>query len=555
MQGFSNSHTPNKMTCTACHLGDNSAFAKKKAHQNMLVVPGNLSNVDKTCSKCHLGIDFRVKKSLMNTMSGIISVDKHVFGENDNLDSIFNIHHLNNNTKAESHLRNKCASCHLGNEKTHPAPITEKSRGGGCLACHLNYSDKAKNVHQKYLNSDKEILPKIHPSISLNITDNHCFGCHSRSGRIATNYQGWHETIFRDTLYGNSNFRVLQDKRVFSKQTDDVHHRKGLSCIDCHDAMEVMGDGNTYAHQEQAVKISCKDCHFNQKPKTKLFNELSQADKRILRLRKKDTTTNFVISTSGKVLYNVLKKGKNYQFITKNTNKEFTLTKPANVCSRNVHQNISCSTCHTAWSPQCVSCHTTYDPNDEGYDLLDKNWKMGTWVEKGDLFLAEFPTLGIITEEEINQIKSFSIGMNIHLKKDTNNKEEFHRYFAPTSAHTISKKGADCITCHLNPATIGYGHGKLELQKTGKFIFKAIYPKDKDGLPIDAWIPFLTENKTGKATRKNARPFSVKEQKKILRIGVCLSCHKNEDKIKSSLLKNYTNTLKNVSEKCILPSF
>ena len=35
---------------------------------------------------------------------------------------------------------------------------------------------------------------KMHPSVSLTVSDNHCFGCHSRSGRISTNYQGWHET-------------------------------------------------------------------------------------------------------------------------------------------------------------------------------------------------------------------------------------------------------------------------------------------------------------------------------------------------------------------------
>ena len=35
---------------------------------------------------------------------------------------------------------------------------------------------------------------KVHPSVSLKVSDNHCFGCHSRSGRISTNYEGWHET-------------------------------------------------------------------------------------------------------------------------------------------------------------------------------------------------------------------------------------------------------------------------------------------------------------------------------------------------------------------------
>ena len=555
MKGFSPSHTPNKMSCTACHLGNNSAFAKEEAHQNMLVVPGNLSNVSKTCAKCHVGIDFRIKKSLMNTMSGIISVDKHVFGENKNLDSLFNIHHLKNTTKAESHLRNKCASCHLGNEKTHPNPITQKSRGGGCLACHLNYSDKAKNVHQKYYDSDKVNLTTIHPSISLKITDNHCFGCHSRSGRIATNYEGWHETIYKDTLYGNPNFRVLEDKRVFSKQTDDIHHNKGLSCIDCHDTYDVMGDGNTYAHQEQAVKISCSDCHFNEAPKTALFTNLEEADKRILRLRQKDTTQQYILTKKGRVMYQVIKKETEYQLITKLSNQNFTLSKPSEFCTQNTHKNINCSTCHTTWSPQCISCHTKFNPNEEGYDLLDKSWVLGKWEEKGNLFRSRFPTLGVISEKDKKNIQSFAIGMNLHLQKEPKGKTEFHRFFAPISAHTVNKKGADCKTCHLNPATIGYGEGELILQKNGSFTFLNKYKKDKNGLPKDAWIPFLKENKTGKATRKNARPFNITEQKKILRVGACLTCHKDNSKVVKSLMKNYAEVLKNCSSQCILPNF
>lgn len=555
MNGFSASHTPNKISCTSCHLGNSNAFAKKNAHQDMVSIPGNLSNVNKTCAKCHAGIDFRVKNSLMNTMSGIISVDKHVFGENKNLDSLFSIHHLQNNTDAEKHLRNKCASCHLGNEKEKPNPINQKSRGGGCLACHLNYSDKAKIELENYHNSDKEKLPKIHPSISLNITDNHCFGCHSRSGRIATNYEGWHETGYKDTLYDNPNFRVLDDKRVFIKKEEDVHHKIGMNCIDCHDSYDVMGDGNSYSHQEMAVKVTCKDCHFAN-AKTIPFNELNDDEKRILLLRKKDTTHPYVVTQSERNLINVTRFKEQYQLDTKLTNKIYTLTKPTTNCTREAHQNISCSTCHTKWSPQCISCHTSYNPYQESFDLLDKKEIVGKWIEKGSDFESRFPTLGVVLDSlQQKQIKSFAIGMNLHLKKQKDTTDSFHRYFAPISAHTITKKGADCKTCHLNPATIGYGSGNLILQKNGSFTFLPKYQKEKDGLPKDAWIPFLKENKTGKSTRKNTRPFTVQEQKRILRVGVCLNCHQQKSKVIQRLLNNYEKTYNEISKKCIRANF
>ncbi len=552
MSGFVPSHSPYKISCISCHLGNNTSFKKDEAHANMLVVPGNLSNVSKTCAKCHLGIDVRVKKSLMNTMSGIISVDKYVFGENNNLDSIFTIHHLKNISNADKHLRNKCASCHIGNEKLHPNPITEKSRGGGCVACHLNYSDTAKYAHNTYINSDKKELPKVHPTLNLQISDKHCFGCHSRSGRISTNYQGWHETIFKDTLYNNPNFRVLADKRVFEKKHADIHYKIGINCIDCHDSYEVMGDGNTYAHQEEAVTISCEDCHFNKNniQKTISFTNLDEINKRILRLRNKDTIYPFLIApNSKKILPNVIKKENEFQFIGKLNNAKYFLSKPNVNCTKYVHSDLKCSACHTDWSPQCISCHTSFDTDTEGYDLLDKKWVLGKWQEKGHDFLAEFPTLGVVQNGNSREIKTFSIGMNMYLQKINASKTEFHRYFAPTSAHTIAKKGKSCMDCHNNSVVLGYGRGKM-MYKDKKWYFKPKYNLATDGIPLDAWINFLTNDTINKATRINARPFNLAEQKRILRVGACLTCHNKDTKIVQMMLDDFAKAQQRMSKKC-----
>ena len=40
---------------------------------------------------------------------------------------------------------------------------------------------------------DDHADPKLHPGLDLKTTDDHCFGCHSRSGRIGASYAGWHE--------------------------------------------------------------------------------------------------------------------------------------------------------------------------------------------------------------------------------------------------------------------------------------------------------------------------------------------------------------------------
>lgn len=546
MQGFSPAHAPDKITCTACHLGNNNAFTKKDAHKKMVSVAGNLSNASETCAKCHAGIDVRINNSMMNTMSGIVSVDKYVFGENDNLDSLFNIHQLQNISSADNHLRNKCASCHIGNEKIDPHPITEKSRGGGCTACHLNYSTAAKNAHEEYIFSKKTELPKVHPSLSLSITDNHCFGCHSRSGRISTNYEGWHETILKpDEVKSVNEYRVLEDGRVFQKEFADVHHTLGMSCVDCHDATDVMGDGIQYAHQEEAVNLDCQDCHFSGKIKTVSFFELEEDEKRIVRLKNIDTTHQFLHSSfSNKNMLNVILENNQLILLAKNSKREFAISPPSENCGRAVHKNIKCSTCHTSWAPQCIGCHTSFDAEEEGFDLLTKEWVAGKWIEKGSDYRAEFPTLGVVWKNNEKEIKTFSPGMIMSLEK--NEKEvagSFHRLFAPISAHTISAEGKTCTTCHNNPVALGYGRGVLAFLENGTWSFQPTYPKGEDGLPQDAWIPFLQNDTIQKATRTNARPFTLAEQQKILRVGACLSCHKKNTKLVNEMLSDFDGLL------------
>ena len=189
MTGFAAAHDPKSIGCASCHLGNPFTLNPALAHAGMTLTPGNLSVVDLTCgaSNCHNLVSVRVRGSLMNTMSGVVSVDKFVFGENTNLDATFNIAALRH-APADTHLRQLCASCHLGQDKQHPLPIDASSRGGGCSACHLRYDSAA----LAELGPGETFNPLHHPDVSIRVAEQACFGCHSRSGRIATNYEGWH---------------------------------------------------------------------------------------------------------------------------------------------------------------------------------------------------------------------------------------------------------------------------------------------------------------------------------------------------------------------------
>lgn len=569
VEGFAPAHDPQNIGCSPCHRGDPRALEADLAHTGMILVPGNLETVYQTCgtANCHYDIAQRVDKSLMTTMAGIISVDRFAFGEQDSLDGDFHIQHLGF-SPADSHLRHLCASCHLGNEKKHPGPVMQSTRGGGCNACHLNYSTAALAGLAQF--EEKATVPTVHPALNLKVTNDHCFGCHSRSSRISLNYEGWHETqLTAADIAGKTGFRVLEDKRVMRYVASDVHHQAGLECIDCHKVAELMGDGNLYQHKEAAQKTFCEDCHFSGTPAMVSYDSLGLEHKKILALRGRDgQDQSFVRGQRSKLpLINVLLDEEGLPFMLgKNSGKEHPLKPPAHICTQGrAHDDLSCSSCHTGWAPQCVGCHQEYDPTTPGFDLLARERTTGKWVEYLGEFFSELPSLGIVEmgeedEEKIREIKTFIPGMIMTVDQQKypgmqDQPERFHRLFAPTAAHTTVREGRSCQSCHNDPVALGYGRGQLTFDpKTRRWRFAPEYvASPQDGLPQDAWIGFLREPSGVNTTRPYARPFRLAEQRRILEVGACLTCHQDRSKVMQQALEDFDEVKAGMMEWCLVP--
>jgi hypothetical protein len=568
MTGFSSHHDPGKIGCVSCHLGNPNIEEADKSHEGMVLIPGNVATANLSCGTvdCHPGIPQRIEASLMNSMSGVITINKYAFGESETFDAHDHVKNLENSA-ADVHLRQLCVSCHLGREKLTAAPVAESSRGGGCIACHINYSSAAEESLTAYKKGNGM---KVHAALTMEVTNNHCFGCHSRSGRISTSYEGWHETRYTDEeVAGKTGFRKLMDGRNFEYISEDVHHTIGLECIDCHNASEVMGDGIEYMHSEEAVKVRCQDCHFTEVPEVIAFEALDAESKKIISLRSTlEELKNFVKGDiASEAMINVsVDESQTAYLISKNSGKRFDLSSPASVCTQGTaHDDLTCSACHTSWTPQCIGCHNTYDPKTESFDLLDRKVVPGKWIEHLGEFFAEAPTLGIVENEEGRKVKTFLPGMIMTID-ETNFPQEAkdsapsaHRLFAPLEAHTTVKEGRTCTSCHNDPLAIGFGRGDLvynKARKKGIWSFEPAYAnEDFDGLPQDAWIGFLELPKSTPATRSNARPFTPEEQKRILTVGACLTCHREDSKVMQKGLEDFAGALKRVGPKCVLPEF
>lgn len=570
MEGFSPSHDPAAIGCSSCHLGNPFAPGKDEAHRSMTRIPGSLQLADRTCgtSECHPDIHFRVMNSIMSTNSGMVSVDRFVFGESDSLSVFSRITEIGHSA-ADEHLRNLCAHCHLGHDKEDFGPIGELSRGGGCNACHLNYSPEAIMELNTYLASQEPdtFLARKHPSLDINISNEHCFGCHSRSGRISMSYEGWHETMLEaKDLSDSSGYRILADQRVLTYIHEDIHHAAGMTCTDCHISYGVMGDGNTYLHKEEQVMISCDDCHFSVTPTTKNISSIDQESRKILELLGwEDDSILMVAGSGGYPLVNTRIAGDgSAMLILKKTGKVLPMKAPAKICiAGGGHKNLSCGSCHNKWTPQCIGCHNEYDPAADGYDLLANQHIQGSWVEYIGKYLASEPVLGVKEDTATGkkEILTFTPGMVMTIDRASytgeEGKEIFHRLFAPIEPHTTSSVGHDCKACHLDPLMIGYGRGTLTYDMSGNsgtWIFSPFYAGNKnDGLPEDAWTPFLETNSNLASTRYNHRPFNREEQKRILLAGSCMICHDQDGAMMKEAIRDFDAVLKKRKPSCIRP--
>ncbi len=410
--------------------------------------------------------------------------------------------------------------------------------------------------------------------------NSHCFGCHSRSGRISTNYEGWHElrdapsreALAADAAATTKQYRLLDDGRYFTRVTPDVHQARGMLCIDCHTANEVMGKGTVVAHARDQTLIRCEDCHTRRfavvaaspvDAETQKLMALRQwtlaPGQRLAASATGETLVNVVVDTTGRA-----------RMRSKRTGQWAALRPPLAVCTRGQgHARLSCNSCHTAWAPRCASCHTAFDRAEEAYDHVDQTIVKGAWAESSTgAFEATPPTLGIRadardTAHPQGVVDTFIPGMILELDRNRSAggtpDRVFHRLYARTFSHTITRASRSCESCHNDPVALGYGRGALRFAivgATGRWQFTPARDRTAaDGLPADAWIGFLQARSDMVSTRDDVRPFSVDEQRRILAAGACLTCHAGTTAIMKAAVVDFDATVARRSRRCVLPAW
>lgn len=462
------------LPCTTCHLGHAEAATKEEAHAGIEAEPGALDTVDRTCGLCHAEEVARVRTVPMTTGRGIIGVDRFVFGESPTPDTeatLAEVLRSPDPSPADDHVRRLCAGCHLGDRKANRDDV--RTGGSGCGACHAGAA------------------PSGHSSVDSKVGDDRCFGCHSRSARIALTYAGKREGPCAETL---------PDGRTLCDGEPDVHAKAGMACIDCHVHTELMGDGVSRAHQEEQVEVRCVSCHGAPPAPVNAEDPVT---------RRLPQTGSAATGVRGTPLWNV----KDGVLTGKLDGRTRTIRTVAADHAGRGHDRLECVACHAAVAPTCVTCHTRYEPGGEQWDFGAGKVTPGRWHEDGAPEVLAAPALGV---DGNGRIRPAIPGMIAEIEGRA------LRRFALLDPHATRATARTCADCHQGPTALGLGSGTLD-PATFRFTPVQAVPGRPD-LATDGWTS-LGSATPGEGTRVGSRSLDTSEQRRVLRVGVCLGCH------------------------------
>lgn len=511
-------HASAALGCASCHLGNPLAFEKERAHEGLVREAGELSTVALTCGKegCHPREAARVSTSLMARGSGIVAVDRWVFGEIPSPDSGETIPEVLASarpTPGQLHLRKLCGGCHLGTLRGNRDDAI-MGNGSGCSACHVALHAAGDRA-------------RPHPPVAARIGDGQCFGCHSRSGRISLSYEGLAEIEPRQIAPPGAPCAAvtkLPDGRPACRHEPDAHRAAGMSCTDCHLHTELMGDGTIRAHKEEQVEVTCEACHGPAAAEATWGGVEDPITRDLLRLRgeSRPPQERVRLGRRGTPIWNLRPSAAGWTLATKVAPRALPVKPtPSDANHRmNGHSRLSCSACHAASAPTCSTCHTRFDPGKKQWDFGAGRETPGGWIEASEGFGFGPPALGVRADGTIVPAVP---GMILDIAPP-GGPSSAHRLFAPLEPHTTGKRARTCESCHRSSVALGLGSGALDLDGENPTFTPLESTSADPSLAADGWTSLLPAA-PGKGTREGFRSFDATEQRRVLAVGTCLHCH------------------------------
>jgi Ca2+-binding EF-hand superfamily protein len=527
--GIEEMHPEADLTCIDCHGGNDSARLKNEAHvpkpryrgpsedervpaldRNLTWArfqnPMDLRIVARTCANCHGTEVEHLYASLHGTTAGHLSDGFYEMGllkergskygvfpvakapeEGGEVESIVQIGGFQSHLAADqlaSHYtdlpRKECLQCHLwsaGRAVRGRVGFDGDYRGSGCAACHVAYaSDGLSESGDPHIPRNEPGHARRHV-MSRNAPTETCTSCHYGDASIGLHFRGLSQ-LPPDAPGGPEipGTTDTQLNRVFylndaSICPPDVHHERGMHCVDCHTKSDVMGDGKLHGQMEYAVEISCQACHGT-------FDDPST-----------------LMTDRGTPLEHLRREGKRVVMTSKVSGVEHVVPQVVHVLDPEMpefnskaalamvpeHRNIECYTCHAGWNVNFLGFHFSRIEQLTQLDLISGRRTPGrvttqekvfaTWKsfyagrnETGSIapYLTGFSTMGSVWDK------------NGELTLDQVMPETAEGLSGMTMVHhqlhSTRPTARSCVECHRTSTTWGMGSGNFLLGRQLAFV-------------------------------------------------------------------------------------
>jgi hypothetical protein len=520
-------HPDGELSCVACHGGDADAASKSDAHVKStrsaarderiaapdedlpwrrFVNPMDLRVARATCGGCHSKIVEHLALSLHGTTAGHLSDGYYEAGLNPRKESTWSVFAVEAPKESSSPLaslrqvpaferakdgaglaahyadlaRKECSQCHLwseGRAVRGRVGFDGDYRGEGCAACHVPYaSDGLSDSADARAVRNEPGHPRQH-TLTRAPTTQTCTSCHYGDASIGLNFRGLSQ--LPPGAPGGPEIKGSTEQllnRQFYLRDDtlgppDVHHEKGMHCIDCHTANDLMGDGRLVGAMEDAVEISCVDCHGTFTTPATLHTQrgtplahLSRSGDRVVLTSKVDGREHDV---------------KQVAFVVDPKRPEYNPRAAQSMTQQ--HANIECYTCHASWNPNFLGFHFDRNESLTQLDLLSGKRTPGrvttqekvfsTWKsfyaglnESGRVapYLTGFSTMGSVTDETGERVLDQVMPVTA---AGLSGMTMIHHQM-----HTTRKSTRSCVECHRSSATWGLGSPNFQLARQLAFV-------------------------------------------------------------------------------------
>ncbi|MEA3315566.1 MAG: hypothetical protein U9Q30_06925 [Campylobacterota bacterium] len=215
-----------------------------------LIISLNINLFGNRCLQCHPNKMQQCENSNHFTMKNSINITRKTWGIKDSNVTLQTLPKSKIDIEkpadlVDDFLRRKCLKCHLQSK-------TVNKTDNLCLACHNQHNNKLDAFKSKP-------------------TQEKCLKCHNNE-YIGTDYLGLfphdYDKAYRSPISKKGYYPKRPYGIDFHHLEADIHHKKGMSCIDCHK------NSKTKKWEDE---VNCKSCHTNISKKNHLdyHNNLS----------------------------------------------------------------------------------------------------------------------------------------------------------------------------------------------------------------------------------------------------------------------------------------